>query len=76
MIQNFTNNKLTNINIHIMTKEELRLQKEYKKLLKVHEEANRTAKHAKQRIAQIRRQVNIVDIIVDEREDEILLKTM
>lgn len=76
MIQNFTNNKLTNINIHIMTKEEMRLQKEYKKLLKVHEEANRTAKHAKQRMAEIRRQVNIVDILVDEREDEILLKTM
>lgn len=72
MIQNFTNNKLTNF--HIMTDKEIRLRDEYKKLLQVHEDANRAAKKAKQRMAAIRREIDPKHLLVDERPDENELK--
>lgn len=69
-IQNFTTNKLTNINIHVMTDKELRLKNEYNKLLKEHEDANRAAKKAKQRMAAIRREIDPKHLLVDsERPD-------
>lgn len=74
MIQNHTTNKQTNIQVKVMTPEELALQKEYRQLLSIHDNANRTAKHAKQRMAQIRRRIDIKELIVDERADEIILK--
>lgn len=56
-------------------KEKLKLQREYQKLLKEYDEGHRKLKHAKQRMAEIRRMVNVIEIIVDERPDENNLKS-
>jgi predicted nuclease with TOPRIM domain len=45
-------------------------QKEYDRLLKQFEELNRKAKHTKQRLAELRREMTVNPILVDERPDE------
>lgn len=74
MIQNHTTNKATNIQVKVMTAKELKLQREYQKLLTEHDSGHRRLKWVKQRMAEIRRQINVVDIIVDDRPDEVALK--
>lgn len=49
-------------------------QKEYDKLLKKFEQLNREAKHTKQRMHQLRREMENNPILVDVRPDEDLLK--
>ena len=72
MIQNFTDNKLTNITINTMKID--KRQKEYDKLLKKFDDLNREAKKTKQRLQQLRTEMRVNPILVEERPDEEILK--
>lgn len=48
---------------------------EYQKLLKQFEDGHRKLKGVKQRMAQLRAEINRMPTIVDERLDELLLKS-
>lgn len=50
-------------------------QKEYDKLLKKFDDLNREAKKTKQRIQQLRTEMMVNPILVEERPDEEILKT-
>lgn len=51
-----------------------RRQSQYDKLLKLYEELNRKAKHTKQELAKLRREMEQHPQMVDERPDEVNMK--